>query len=66
MPKIINTLLETYDFSGKELYPFCTSGGSGISTSISAIREYCPDVHDGLRGSSSVSEAEIKNWLGME
>jgi flavodoxin len=29
-PKIINTFLESYDFSGKTIVPFATSGGSGL------------------------------------
>lgn len=37
MPRIINTFLDTYDLSGKTVMPFCTSGGSGISTSVSDI-----------------------------
>ena len=66
MPKIINTFLEAYDLSGKTVFPFCTSGGSGISTSVSAIRKLCPgaDVKDGMRGTSSTSAGQIEEWLG--
>ena len=32
-PRIIETFLESYDFSGKTIIPFCTSGGSGIGMS---------------------------------
>ena len=65
MPRIINTFLDTYDLSGKTVMPFCTSGGSGIETSVSAIRNTEPDadVKDGLRGSSSSSGSQIENWL---
>ena len=65
MPKIINTFLEEYDLSGKTIMPFCTSGGSGISTSVSAIRQSCPnaDVKDGFKGSSSSSEKQISDWI---
>ncbi len=65
MPKIINTFLETYDMSGKTIMPFCTSGGSGISTSVSAIRSICPDadVKDGMRGAASTSNAQIETWI---
>ena len=31
-PRIINTFLESYDFSGKKIIVFCTSGGSGLGT----------------------------------
>lgn len=32
-PHIVNSFLEAYDFSGKEIYPFATSGGSGFGKS---------------------------------
>ena len=65
MPKIINTFLDTYDLSGKTIMPFCTSGGSGISTSVSAIRNACEnaDVKNGMRGFSSTSSSEIESWV---
>lgn len=65
MPKIINTFLESYDFSGKTIMPFCTSGSSGISTSVSAIRNTCPNsvVTAGFRGTSSTTNTQIQNWL---
>ncbi len=63
MPKIINTFLEAYDLSGKTVMPFCTSGSSGISTSVNAIREYLPGVKDGMRGTTATTEAEIKTWI---
>lgn len=67
MPRIINTFLDTYDLSGKTIMPFCTSGGSGIETSVSAIRSICPnaDVKDGLRGSASATSTQIKEWIGF-
>lgn len=65
MPRIINTFLESYDMSGKTIMPFCTSGGSGITSSVSNIRAACPDsnVTDGFRGSSSSGADEIEQWL---
>lgn len=65
MPRIINTFLDTYDLSGKTIMPFCTSGGSGISTSVSAIRSVCgsADVKDGLRGTSSTGSTQIREWI---
>lgn len=38
MPKIMYTFFETYNFDNKTLVPFCTSGGSGISTSVSEVK----------------------------
>ncbi len=65
MPKIINTFLESYDLSGKTIMPFCTSGGSGIASSVSAIKDICPNstVKEGFRGNSSSSDAQIKDWI---
>lgn len=65
MPKIINTFLDTYDLSGKTIMPFCTSGSSGISTSVSAIRNICTNstVTDGFRGTSSTTDTQIRTWL---
>ena len=62
LPKIVNTLLDTYDFSGKTVIPFCPSGGSGIGTSVSAIREAEPEasVLDGLRVGDT---SDIAGWL---
>ena len=49
-PMIINTFLESYDFSGKTVVPYATSGGTGIGQSIKDIRREIPDadVKDGL------------------
>jgi flavodoxin len=49
-PMLINTFLESYDFSGKTVVPFATSGGTGIAKSIEDIRGEIPsaDVRDGL------------------
>lgn len=65
MPKVIRTFLETYDLSGKTIMPFCTSGGSGIASSVSVIKETCPGavVCDGLRGTASTDEKEIESWF---
>lgn len=49
-PRVINTFLEKYDLKGKEIIPFCTSGGSPIEPSVEALRKQYPDYHfqDGL------------------
>jgi len=64
MPRIINTFLDTYDLAGKTVLPFCTSGGTGIGTSVSAIRAAAPAavVADGLR-MSGASDSRITQWL---
>lgn len=38
-PKIIRTFLESYDLKGKKIIPFCTSGSSGISGSMSGVKK---------------------------
>jgi len=37
-PTIINTFLESYDFSGKTIVPFATSGGSGFGKTMEKLR----------------------------
>ena len=71
-PTIINTFLESYDFSGKTIILFATSGGSGFSNTIRAIENAEPDatVLEGLslRDNRSVqAEDEVTDWLaGLE
>jgi flavodoxin len=61
-PMIINTLLESYDFSGKTVIPYATSGGTGIEQSVQDIRSEIPDadVKDGLLVRSN---DDIIPWL---
>ena len=64
-PKIILTLLDTYDFSNKTIIPFCTSGSSGISTSVNDLRNYNNKltIKDGKRFSISDSDEVIKDFI---
>ena len=59
---IVNTFLESYDFTGKTVVPFATSGGTGITQSINDIRNEVPkaEVKDGLLVKSNDS---ILPWL---
>lgn len=41
-PRIVDTFLECYDFSGKTLIPFATSGGSGIGKAEQSLKAHCP------------------------
>ena len=41
-PRIVDTFLESHDFSGKTLIPFATSGGSGIAQAERSLKEHCP------------------------
>lgn len=65
-PVIINTFLESYDFSGKKIVVFATSGGSGLGKTIDRIRTSVTNdtvIAGGrvLNANSSVSELE--SWL---
>lgn len=68
MPRILYTFFDTYDFSGKTIAPFCTSGGSGLSGTPGTIAELEPGatVLDGLHVSGSAadsSESSVSQWL---
>ena len=43
-PTIIDTFLESYDFSGKTIIPFATSGGSGMGKTEEVLRKVCPNA----------------------
>lgn len=68
MPMALYSFLEAYDLSSKTIVPFVTSGGSGFSGTIDAIRGAQPNatVVDGLAldGSSAASsDTQISQWL---
>lgn len=68
MPMVMYSFFDEYDFSGKTLIPFCTSGGSAFSDAIEEIKNMEPDadVLDGLHiGGSSVTGAEsrVNEWV---
>jgi flavodoxin len=44
-PRIIETFLESYDFSGKKIVPFCSHEGSGLGGSIRQIKMAVPDAN---------------------
>ena len=63
-PMAVASWLKLYDFSGKEIYPFCTSGGSNCVKATAKIRELCPtaNVHDGIR-ITKIDSALVSDWL---
>lgn len=68
MPRILYTFFDAYDFSGKTIAPFCTSGGSGLSGTPGTIAELesGATVLDGLHVSDSAvdsSESSVSQWL---
>ena len=64
-PSIIDTFLESYDFTEKKIVPFCTSGGSGLGQAPEYMQELVPaaSVLMGRRLSANVSEEELKKWV---
>lgn len=64
-PTIINTFLESYDFSGKTIVPFATSGGSGMGKTDEVLHALCPDTVKWEKGKllNRISEDEMKLWV---
>lgn len=64
-PRIMSTFMESYDFSGKTIVPFCTSGGSGIGSSAEKLAELTDGAQwvEGERFSGSASRDEIIEWV---
>ena len=44
-PRIIETFLESYDFTGKTVIPFATSGGSGMGKTEKSMQAHCPKAN---------------------
>ncbi len=63
-PSIIDTFMESADFTGKTVVPFCTSGGSGIGDTAANMQALATGakVLDGKRFSPSASADELKKW----
>ena len=63
-PTIINTFLESYDFSGKKIVLFATSGGSGFGNTVSELKPSAPDAKI-LEGKvfHNASKTEIAEWV---
>ena len=63
-PSIIDTFMEAYDFAGKTVVPFATSGGSGIGSSGQNMAALAPGakVVQGDRLASSTGVAELRTW----
>ncbi len=64
-PRIVDTFIESYDFSGKTVVPVCTSGSSDIEKSIVNIKKNIkgkPSFKEGKRFNSHVTADEFKSW----
>ena len=66
-PSIIDTFMESYDFSGKTVVPFATSGSSGIGSSGSNMQALASGakVEKGKRFSSGASGGELAGWASQ-
>ncbi|CDE33738.1 flavodoxin family protein [Ruminococcus sp. CAG:403] len=65
-PRIIDTFLESYDFSDKIVIPFCTSGSSSIAASENRIANLGVPIGNQLPGkrfSGSASEKSVSDWI---
>ncbi len=64
-PRIIETFLESYDFSGKTIIPFCTSGGSGIGNSDVELHKNVSGNVKWKKGAqiNRPNEKAIRSWL---
>ena len=64
-PTIINSFLEAYDFSGKTIVLFATSGGSGLGKSAAGLRPSAPaaKIVDGRMLNGRLNEGELKAWV---
>ena len=65
-PTIINTFLESYDFSGKTIVLFATSGGSGFGDTVKGLRGSVSDttvIKEGKLFNSGVSKDKLVSWV---
>lgn len=64
-PTIVNTFLESYDFTGKTIILFATSGGSGLGKSAVSLRASVPGARivDGRLLNGRLNADELKTWV---
>jgi len=63
-PTIINTFLEAYDFAGKKIVLFATSGGSGFGKAVEGLRPSAPgaDIREGRLLNGRLGEDALRAW----
>lgn len=61
-PRIINTFLESYDFSNKKVILYCTSGGSSIDKTYNDLKNSYPNI-DFIKGSRLYSNSDIDSFV---
>ncbi len=64
-PSIIDTFMESYDFSGKTIVPFCTSGGSGLGSTTQNLQALVKGakIIEGKKLSFMTTEGSLKKWV---
>lgn len=64
-PTIVNTFLESYDFSGKKIILFATSGGSGFGKTVERLKGSCPGavLMEGRMMNGGLSEKTLSDWV---
>lgn len=64
-PRIVSTFVESYDFSGKTIVPFCTSGGSGMGSSATNLEQLTSGATwlEGRRLNGSDSLDTVMEWV---
>ena len=72
LPRVMMTFLESNDFSGKKIIPFCTHGGSGLAGTEREIKDACPNsevlqgwaiVGKTAQNDSAAVEKDVEAWL---
>ena len=61
-PMFVYTFLESYNFQGKTVVPFCTTGGTPISGSMADAQKSAAGAQL-VRGSDSSDPAAVSKWL---
>lgn len=59
-PKMIDTFLDSYDFAGKTVIPFATSGGSGIENVEKNLQKEYPNIN---WGKGKLLNGSVKAWF---
>ena len=64
-PTIVNSFLEAYNFAGKTIILFATSGGSGLGKSAADLKNSAPGakIADGRLLNGRLSEEELRSWV---
>lgn len=65
-PRIISTFLESYDFSGKTMIPFCTSYSNGITSSADSLHVLCSEQTNwklSRKFEAGTLMEQIEEWL---